>query len=409
MNRAFVALAVTLLIQAVLTAGNFSPAVLAPAAQYEVGATASGVGILTAVAYAASTVSSFFSGALISRIGALRLSQACLVVCAIGMLLLASGSLAAVFLGVALLGSAYGPATPASSHILVARTPARLRATVLSIKQTGVPIGGALCGAVLPSIIVGYDWQTAAIVVAVVAIVAAALCEPVRGELDAGDMAAVRAPANLLEPLRLARTHARLREISMAGFTFSGLQMCYVSYLVLYLVEDMGYSLVRAGAAMSGFMVAGMIGRVLWGAVSDRTGRGRTLLGILGTASATSAVVLASATRAWPEAVVLVLCVIAGATVIGGNGVFLAEVAQDAPEGRVGAATGGAMMACYLGAVVVPLAFWAVHATTASYPAAFAGVACLVYAGASLLLRSASPASRAEDRPRGESGARTGD
>jgi len=391
MSGVALALAVTLAIQMVLTIGVFSPGVLAPAAQQDVGAAASGVGILTALAYTGSTLSSFFSGAVIARHGALRTSQVCLVLCAVGMAALASGQLWAVLAGMVLLGIAYGPATPASSHLLVARTPPRLRATVLSIKQTGVPVGGALCGAALPPLILIYGWQAATLVVGGVALVAALLCQPVRRGLDGGPTPASKAVASHpLEPLRLARDHPRLRALSAAGFTYSGLQMCYVSYLVLYLIEDVGFGLVRAGAAMSGFMLAGMVGRVVWGAVSDRTGRGRRLLGVLGTTSATSALVLAAASPAWPDAAVLVLCVAAGGTVIGGNGVFLAEVAHEAPDGRVAAATGGAMMACYLGAVVVPLLFWAVHAVAASYPAALAVVAALAYCGAGLLLRGSA-------------------
>lgn len=62
---------------------------------------------------------SLVSGPLMQRFGAIRLSQACLV------------------------------ATQASSHILARSTPPQRLPLVFSLKQTGVPLGGALAGAVV--------------------------------------------------------------------------------------------------------------------------------------------------------------------------------------------------------------------------------------------------------------------
>ena len=147
MKDVFPALAITFAIQAALAAGIYAPPVLAAAAQRDIGVAASAVGIFTALAYLAAAISSFVAGPLVARMGAVRASQVCLVVSGFGLAIVASASLPLVVLGALLLGAAYGPATPASSQLLVALTPARLRATVLSLKQTGVPAGGVAVGA----------------------------------------------------------------------------------------------------------------------------------------------------------------------------------------------------------------------------------------------------------------------
>jgi hypothetical protein len=66
-----------------------------------------------------------------------------------------------------------------------------------------------------------------------------------------------------------------------------------------------------------------------------------------------------------------------GATAIGWNGVYLSEVARIAPGGKAGAATGASLAMTYAGVVVLPMLFWAVHAVSASYAAAFIAVGSL--------------------------------
>ena len=56
---------------------------------------------------------------------------------------------------------------------------------------------------------------------------------------------------------------------------------------------------------------------------------------------------------AWP--VLLVLAFFFGVTASGWNGVFLAEVARLAPEGRVAEATGAVLVPGFLGLVLGPL------------------------------------------------------
>ena len=71
-----------------------------------------------------------------------------------------------------------------------------------------------------------------------------------------------------------------------------------------------------------------------------------------------------------------------GASAIGWNGVFVAEVARIAPGGDIAKATGATLGMTYFGVVVGPFLFWAIVAATASYAIAFAAIgACALIAG----------------------------
>ncbi len=131
-------------------------------------------------------------------------------------------------------------------------------------------------------------------------------------------------------------------------------QVCFTSYLVVFLTERAGLTLVTAGAVFSAAMIAGIVGRIAWGAVADFAGNARQVLGALGLIMAACAFAISQVSAQWPYAGVVVLAVVFGASAIGWNGVFVAEVARIAPDGDIAQATGATLGMTYLGVVVGP-------------------------------------------------------
>jgi MFS family permease len=377
LNSIWLSVALTLAIQSLVSLVVFTPPVLAPGAERDVGVAASSVGIVTALIYLSAAVGALRSGAAIARRGAMRVSQGSLLLCALGLCLMASGSAVLIALGALVIGLGYGPVTPASSAILADRAPPRLRSLIFSIKQTGVPIGGALAGALVPALILTHGWRAAALAIGGLSAVLAFLVEPWRAQLDADSRKHDVQPSSLIGPLRLVLSHARLREMGFASFTYSGMQMCLASYLVVYLYERAGFSVAAAGATLSTAMVAGIGGRIFWGIVADHWILPRRLLGALGVAMSVGAFVVAAIGPDWPLPVVLVTCAAYGATAIGWNGVYLAEIARMVPPAQAAAATGGTLAMTYLGVVTVPLSFWALVTAADSYALAFVFAGCL--------------------------------
>ena len=115
-----------------------------------------------------------------------------------------------------------------------------------------------------------------------------------------------------------------------------------------------------------------MIGRVLWGVLADRVLTRRAMLGLLGIGMGLSALVALAAGPAWPAWLLFLYAAVFGATAVGWNGVFLAEIARIAPQGRTSEATGGCLFFTFLGVVITPLIFNGVLALTGTYSTAYA-------------------------------------
>jgi MFS family permease len=374
-------------IQALVSLVVFAPPVLAPVGVTEIGVPASAIGILTALIYSSAAFAALRSGGTIGRYGPMRASQMSLLLCAVGIALFASGNVVLVGLGALVTGLGYGAVTPSSSAILAERVPPTLRAFIFSLKQTGVPIGGTLAGALVPALMLAFGWKAAAMATGGLCLGLMVAVQPWRRAVDSGSRMPDAEPLGLIEPLRLVLADRRLREMAWAAFAYSGMQMCLGSFLVVFLHEHAGASVAAAGVALSVAMAAGVCGRILWGVAGDNWVKPRLLLGGLGVAMALAAFATAAVSASWPLLPVLAVSMAYGATAVGWNGVYLSEVARTAPAGQAAAATGASLALTYCGVVTLPLLFWAMVATTGSYTAAFGVVGLLTLWRGAVLLR----------------------
>jgi MFS family permease len=381
-------LAVTLAIQTLVAVAVYCAPVIAPVAVRDLGVSPSAIGWFIATVYLGAMIGSASAGGWMARVGPIRMSQIGLLACLVGLSLAASAKLPLVLLGAFVIGLGYGPTTPASSLILVRATPPSLIALTFSIKQTGVPAGGAIAGALVPALILIFGWRASSVAIGIGCLALALVIEPWRTRYDYGlnPKAAVSIQA-ILAPIRLVLRDARLREMAVASFIYGGVQITLVTYLVTFLVERFALTLVLAGFVMAVSQVASIAGRIVWGLFADRFFRRRTMLGLLGLGMGFSALATLASNPGWPPWLLFVFASIFGATAVGWNGVFLAEVARIAPAARISEATGGCLFFTFLGVVATPPAFNAALALTASYAGAFAvfGVPALII-GAWLLL-----------------------
>jgi len=362
---------------------------MAPVAGPALGVSPAAVGYYIAIAYLGSMLGSAAAGGWVARFGPIRVSQAGLLLCLAGLALASSGVAPLVLAGAFVVGLGYGPTTPASSVILVRAAPPRLFSLTFSIKQTGVPAGGVLAGALVPALILAVGWQWGALAIGLACLALAILIAPVRKRYDTG--LNPRAPISMraaFAPVGLVARASRLRELALTGLVYGGVQITLVTYLVTFLTDDFALTLVFAGFVMAISQVASVAGRIVWGVLADRVLARRTMLGLLGLGMGVSAIATLAAGPGWPGWLLLVFASLFGATAVGWNGVYLAEVARIAPQGQVSQATGGCLFFTFLGVVVTPLLFNVVLQLGGGYSLAYAllGVPGLA-AGASLLLR----------------------
>lgn len=368
MKTVVLPLAITLAVQALTSMAMIAPTVMAPVAAAELGVSAQGIGWFVALEYLFAMLSGLACGALIVRFGPVRVCQICVCLAAAGLAVGTGTLLPVVFAAAGLIGSGYGLVNPVSSHILASAAPPRMMSLIFSIKQTGVPLGGALAGALVPALVLSLGWRWAAVVVALLCLALALVIQPLR----AADAAAQRATgsgraADYFAPLGMVLSNPAMLELAIVSMIFGSAQLALIAYFVSYLNLELGYGLVAAGLIYSSAHVAGIIGRVTWGAVADRWLSPRSMLGLLGVMMALSGMGVASFSAAWPLPAVIALSALFGASAVGWNGVYLAEVARRAPPGRVGAITGGTQFFTFIGALAAPPLFGFVVGLVGTY------------------------------------------
>lgn len=386
---ATIALAATLAIQVFTALTSTATAVLAPEIARDFGIPARLVGVFIGLLYIGSMTASLASGYFIARHGAIRVSQICVLICAAGITLVAllpSSAAPLLVLAPIVIGLGYGAITPASSEVLARTAPPRRLALTFSIKQTGVPGGAAIAGATLPPLALSIGWRPALLIVGGCGVVIAALAQSTRQRLDTRGPVRPFSREALFAPLRVVMQHRALIELSIVGFVYAAMQMCLISFLVVYLTETIGYPLITAGLALTTANVGGIMGRIAWGAVADQWIPPRRLLGVIGISSAACALATATFSPAWSLTASLTVAAFFGATGIGWNGVQLSEVARHAPLGQAGAITGASGFITFAGVVSGPPFFALLATLTDSYRTGFFvfGTACLI-CGATLL------------------------
>ena len=386
----------TLAVQSLTAMALAVPSVLAPVAAADFGAAPTAVGQWVGFSYMVAMFAGLASGTLVGRHGPVRVLQVAVLGVALGLAVGAGAHVALLLLCGALLGTAHGLVNPASSAILAVAAPKRMRSMIFSIKQTGVPVGGALAGMLVPVLLLWTSWQTAVLVLALGAAVFLAVLAPFRRVYD-GD----RKPDQRLHirgfaaPVAEVWANRPILELALVSGVYSAVQISFIAYLVSYLKIELAYSLLAAGLVFSASQIAGALGRVLWGAVADHVFEPRAVLAALGLVMALCAVVVALFTAGWPPVAVLAVCLLYGATAVGWNGVFLAEVARLSPEGRVAIVTGGTQFFTFAGVLIGPPVFGAIVSATGSYGSGFLAIAVLpLLAGTGLLASGRRPLGR---------------
>lgn len=385
----WVPLGVTLGIQAMVAMALLTLPVMAPQVARSLQVAPSMVGAYVSMSYLGAMAASLLGGSASRRWGAIRVSQAGLVLCALGLLLCAVPWLPAMALGAVLIGLGYGPITPASSHVLARTTPAHRLSLVFSLKQTGVPVGSMLAGALVPSLMLALDWQHSLVLVALACVVCAVVSQPLRAGLD-DDRTGVATPGATgpLASLRLVLSHPALSTLAACSFLFSMVQMSLTTYLVTFLHQDLGYGLVGAGLVLAFVQMGGVGGRIAWGFLADRWLGALPMLMALAAVMAASALGTTALESDTPRWVVVALLVVFGASAIGWNGVYLAEVARRAPPGQAGVATGGTLACTFLGVVLGPLIFGLLSEAFGAYRGGFAVLAGVALTSGALLWRA---------------------
>ncbi len=386
-------LTATLAVQTLATMSLYSLPSVAPAVAHDLGVNGALVGGFVATAYGVGIASALLSPALIRRHGGVRATQVVLLA-ALGMLVIAATAQGVVALGIAavVLGLAYGAAAPASTHLLAPKTPASVFNMIMSLRQIGVPLGGVLAALTLPPLVFHLGWRGALLAETVPVVALIVAMEIPRKAWDQ-DLDRKRYPLSqtVVRPFLLLKDR-RIRRLSASAFVFSGLQLCFVSFMTVQLTTVVHMDLISAGRILAVYQIAGSVTRPIWGWVCDRFLSPSKTLALLGVGMAVAAALTGQFGPGWPAWTIVLAVLLAGCTAGGYTGIAYAEYASLGGSRRT-EATGLGTALMFAGGMSMPTAFATAITATANYGLTYGAAAVLALAGGVVLLgRDGKPA-----------------
>ena len=351
---------------------------IVPLIQAELGLNLTEVGVLVSMINVGVVAAVLGMGKAADRYGERRIIGYGTAAC--GLLVLTvhvAGSFVALLVVFLLLGIPVATSTPAGSKAVAGWFPDRERGMAMGVRQTGIPAGGTIGALTLPAMGLVFGWRWALSLVGVVTIAAGLLVlacykEPARPQAVSG-----AAPAGGLRDI------VRRSEIWAAAFyaaVLAGCQWCYISYIELYLTENIFYPLVFAAHLLAVGQACGGTGRIVFGIASDRLFFGRrvpvlVMLGVLGTAAGVATALLSPGMPAW---LVVAVVSLLGLGTMSWQGLYLALVAKIAGTRVAGVAIGLTNTVAFVGVVLFPPVFGAIADYTHSYQTAWIAMAVAV-------------------------------
>jgi predicted MFS family arabinose efflux permease len=351
-------IALILTAQTVANVGPLGIPAIASLIRADLGLTLAQAGSFLAVYYIGPSLVSLPAGTLADRWGVKRMLAGGQLMIAVGLL---AASLATSYAALALLlvaaGFGYGMLNPTSTKAVMGWAPTAHRATLVGLKQVGLPLGGMLGAALLPALALALGWRAALVVsAALIALGAVASLVVYRDPPDATLPPAAPGARGVMASVLTSRD---LWLLAVATGVFAAMQTVWMSYLVLYLQGAVGLALITASRLLALAQFGGMAGRVLFGLLSDRLFGGRRRLPLLlaGAGSTVCTITIASTGADASTAGLSVLAFCFGVVGIGWNGVQHTWMAELAGPRAAGTAVGLGLAVSSAGVTLGPLAF----------------------------------------------------
>jgi predicted MFS family arabinose efflux permease len=337
------------------------------------------LGLLTTVFFAAGGLLSLVAGPMVDRFGGRKVMLGAFGIIAVALLAMAAAPTYAILLAAASFGGlSLATANPTTNKLVAVHVPTGQRGVIMGVKQSGVQIGAFAAGAILAPLAAWFGWRAALLLVAII---------PLLGAVAA---------LFVVPPDRIderSTSHKNSEEAAMnnavwwlAVYAFlmgSGVA-AVTAYLPLYAVERLDFSVQTAGAVAALIGFVGIVGRIVWGSVSERRRNYVTPLLVMAGGAIASVLLLMTAERGsslllWAGAMLL------GATAITWNSVgMLAVIAATGPR-AAGRASGYVLFGFYGGFVASPIGFgWFVD-RTGRYDFAWL-ITAGIFVGASLVV-----------------------
>lgn len=342
-------LAVGMLAQASGTVAANAAVFLIPYLHLERGLSLAQAGALASAALLGTTVSLVAWGVVVDRRGE-RLTLT------LGLLVTTSATVAAALVGGYaalaacwfLAGVGVASSNAASGRLVVGWFPPERRGTAMGIRQAALPLGVGAAAVFIPTMVQATDLRTTLLCVAAAnaaALVACALLvvdPPRRARAEAVDAGETGSPYR--GDVTLVRIHAASALLVVPQFTVW-------TYMLVWLIDERGWTAGVAGALVAVTQLLGSAGRIGVGWWSDRVGSRMGPMRIVALGAAATMLVL-GVLEPTPAAVALI--VLATVVTVADNGLAFTAVAERAGPWWSGKALGVQNTGQYLVSAAVP-------------------------------------------------------
>jgi MFS transporter, ACS family, hexuronate transporter len=354
--------AILVLIMVAQTMANVGPLgipAIAPLIRDSLGLSTVQAGSFLSAYYIGPSLMSLPAGRMADVWGVSRIMVLGQLVIALGLFAVAgSWSFALLSLLMVLAGAGYGMLNPTTAKAVLIWFPRKHRATVVGLKQVGLPFGGAMGALVMPPLALWIGWREAVALSASVIAGLGVLTWLLYRDPPGAAVEAARAGGGSLGAVLRNRD---LWLVSASTLMFAGMQTVWMAYLVLYLRDVVAMPLVTAARFLVLAQLTGAGGRVVFGILSDRFfgGRRRVVLVLAGLGSTACSLLIAGTGPGTSPWLFALLALVFGFVGIGWNGVQYTLMAELVEPRFVGTAVGLGLALSSFGVTVCPPLFGA--------------------------------------------------
>ncbi len=372
MRYRWVILGITTVSQTTVSILNQGMAPLAPFIQGEYSLSRAQVGLLNVALGLGSYLTVAISGRLIDRLGERTMMLVCgIISAAFASATLLTHTFPATIAILVLMGGGVAISTPAGSKAVMGWFETRVRGTAMSIRQIGIPLGGMVAGLILPPLALLTGWRGALTIGGGLAVTGAVLCFVLYREPPGS--VPLKAGAPRLVSFRDILRNRNLWLISVYALAMLAAQFTFTLYLVVFVTERLGVSVVTAGTLLALAQGVAVGARIGWGIVSDRLFGGNRIaaMAIIAAMAGLSAIGFSFIRAGVPLWLLAVGALLLGASSIGWQGLYITAVSEQAGQAAAGTALGLSLTLGQVGNLTIPPLFGLLADATGSYQPAW--------------------------------------
>ncbi|MFI6054534.1 MFS transporter [Streptomyces violascens] len=276
-----------------------------------------------------------------------------------------------LLLFILVMGAFYGSILPGGQRAITRWFEPGLQGMATGIRQSGLPIGATLAGAILPALALHHGWRAAAVVQGTAGVLGGIVFAVFYRR--AGDATSARkAPVNLRGLIGSLVQDRVVRSLLFSGLALAAFQYVFSAQIIIFLTDHLHVPIVSAGFMYSVAQAAGIGGRIGLAWISDHFWPGRRMRS-LKWILAFSALPVAALTLLTPDSPRILsygLCVLLGLLSVGWYPLYLVQVADIASNQAVASTISFAITLNQIIAAAMPPLF-GVLVGTAGYAASW--------------------------------------